>query len=175
MIIKESMVADRQIVGKTSNGDPVVMVTTHGGLYAFFTKSGDEIKTLGMAPHKAIAAWMSEKKMDSIKWNSDFMKSEKNEIANLKKSDEDLFSRLRKLLFGPGSNSSLKKTMVEKNDLTYEDHYIFYNMALKEIGILHKHEILENIKNRKYKTRLCVLRKLDLSEPPSFLNMYKGL
>ena len=88
MKIDKDMVLKRDIVGKKADGSPVVMLVTHGGLYAFFSKNNNgEVETLGMAPHKAIAAWMSEQKARDIKWEEGFMKNENSEMEDLQKSD----------------------------------------------------------------------------------------
>ena len=56
MKIDEKSILSRDIVGKTESGTPVLLIVTHGGLYAFFTKKNDKIETLSMAPQVAIGA-----------------------------------------------------------------------------------------------------------------------
>ena len=163
MKIDKSMVLKREIVGKRSSGDPVVMLITHGGLYAFFCKNekGD-IETLGMAPHKAIAAWMSEQKVRDIKWNDDFMKSESNELEDLKKNNEKTYIRLRTLIF----SDALVKTEAKS------DYYIIYDTKQITIGIMHKEEIQKSLDSGGLYVESFVRSTL-LNEPCQFISQHK--
>jgi hypothetical protein len=157
MQIKQDMIAEKKVVGKTSEGNPVVMVLTHGGLYAFFAKRNNETETLGLSPHKAIGAWMAEKKDPSIKWSDGFLKSENNEYEDLKKSESDLFKRLRHALFSKSVN-------LQKSE-EYKDFYIIYNPRTFDIGIMHKADIKKELLAKNF-DRYSIVRNINLSEPP---------
>lgn len=157
------MIAEKKIVGKTADGDPVVMVVTHGGLYAFFSKSGDTVSTLGMAPHKAIALWMAEKKAGSIKWKDDFIKNENNELKELQKSNDSMFVRLRKLIFSP---VVLQKT----NEVS--DYFIVYDTAKLDIAVLHRSEIWEGLFQKQIKLSYLI-RNVNLTESVSLISDHK--
>ena len=162
MKIEENQIAEKKIVGKTGGGDPVVMVLTHGGLYAFFYKKDKTVESLGMAPHKAIAAWMAEKKDPSITWKDDFMKSEETELEDLQKSQDSQFQRLRKAMFAP---SVLTKS--EPND-----YYLIYDTTAVTIGIMHKVNIKEGLHSNSVDDH-CLVRNLNLSESATLLRMHK--
>lgn len=164
MKIDNEMVLKKEIAGKRKDGSPVVMLVTHGGLYAFFSKNENGgIETLGMAPHKAIAAWMSEQKARDIEWNSGFLKSEKTEsLENLSKNKQNLYVRLRNLLF---SDSLIKNT--EKSD-----YYIIYDTKKINIGIMHKDEIQQKI-NSKEIYRESFVRNINMNEPCEILSLHK--
>lgn len=89
MKIENEHVSEKKIVGETQDKEPILYILTHGGLHCFFQKSKDGIKTLAMAPHKAMAQWMAEKADPKIKWIGEMSKSE-----NLFKSDSDLHDKL---------------------------------------------------------------------------------
>ena len=163
MRIDDKMIAEKKIVGKTGDGDPVVLILTHGGLYAFFSKNASGIDTLGMAPHKAIAAWLAEKKAGSIKWKDDFLKNEAVEFQELKKNNDHLFMRLRKLLFSAGT---LKKTL---ND---EGYYLVYDTGEFNIAVMHKDEIKEGIKDGSI-DRYFLVRNLNLTEAAQLIEDHK--
>ena len=163
MKIEDKMIAEKKVVGKTANGEPVVYVVTHGGLHAFFCKGGDAIETLGMAPHKAIAVFFAEKKAGSIKWKDGFIKNESNELEELKKSNDNLFLRLRKLIFSP---VVLSKSTVD------ESYYIVYDTQRLDIGILHKEEIKEGISTGKINC-LNLIRSVSLTEPIQLIEDHK--
>ena len=78
MVINPNQIKEKKIVGQTSDGQPVLMVLTHGGLYAFFTRKNGSIETLSTGAHRGIASWMAEKREPTIKWNAEFLKSEES-------------------------------------------------------------------------------------------------
>lgn len=163
MRIDDKMIAEKKIVGKTAGGDPVVMILTHGGLYAFFSKNDNGIETLGLAPHKAIAAWLAEKKAGSIKWKDDFLKNEAVEYQELKKNNDHLFMRLRKLIFSAGM---LKKSF---DDYGY---YLVYDTSEFNIAIMHKDEIKEGIKDGSI-DRHFLVRNINLTETAQLVEDHK--
>lgn len=161
MKIEENMIASKEVVGKTSYGSPVVMIVTYGGLYAFFSKnSKNDIETLGMAPHKAIAAWMAEKKI-GIEWSGEFKKYEETELEDLKKGKKQTFIKLRDALF---SNALIKSN--EKSD-----YYIIYDTKTIQIGVMHKSEIQRSL-DRKEIYRESFVRNLSLNEPVEFISKH---
>ncbi len=163
MKINENMISKKDIVGKRANGNPVVMVVTHGGLFAFFSKSDKgDIETLGMAPHKAIAAWMSEKKARDIKWKDGFMKSEAGLYDNLQKSNSTSYVRLRNLLF----DKSLIKN-AEKSD-----YYIIYDTKDIVIGVMHRNDIQKSLDAGEI-YRESFVRNLSMNEPVQFISQHK--
>jgi len=160
MKIDDHMVSIKKTVGSRGNRSPVVMIVTHGGLYAFFSKNNNgDIETLGMAPHKAIAAWMSEKKARDIKWNEGFIKSECNELDNLKKSKGDSFTRFRNMLFS---------STLLKND-TKSEYYIVYDTEKVIIGMMHKNEIQKEIDLGNV-SKGTIIRNVNLNEKPQFVS-----
>lgn len=163
MKIEDKMIAEKKIVGKTADGDPVVMVVTHGGLYAFFSKSGNTISTLGMAPHKAIALWMAERKAGSIKWKDDFIKNENNELKELRKNNDTMFVRLRKLMFSP--NALVKTTEVS-------DYFIVYDTINLDIAVLHRDEVADGILVKSIKPSFLI-RNVNLTESVGLVSDHK--
>jgi hypothetical protein len=162
MKIEPSQIAEKKSVGKTSDGQPVVMILTHGGLYAFFTKDEGQIETLGLAPHKAIAAWMSEKKCD-ITWNDGFLKSEGSEYEELTKSEAGLFKKLRKTMLSPVLTSS---------PIKMDGYYYIYNTNTFDIGLMHKADIATGLRKGEI-SPLSLVRLATLEEPVGVLKMHK--
>jgi len=159
MKIDKSMIMTKKVVGTRTGNRPVVMVVTHGGLYAFFCKnSKNEVETLGMAPHKAIASWMAEKQARDIKWEDGFSKSE-DEVSNLKKSRGNDYLKLREVMF---SNVLLKSELDS-------DQYLIYDTRNITIGVFSKTEIYSMIKTGDIYPESFV-RNVNLSEPVSFLS-----
>lgn len=154
MKIDEKAILSKEIVGKTEEGNPVLLVVTHGGLYAFFTKKEDKIETLSMAPQMAIGAWMAEKK-ENIKWNEGFLKSEKYKYDNLMKSEGELFKRLRKAMMAP---------LLKKEYVYEEGYYYIYDTNTFDIGIMHKEDIKWGLRKKDI-SDLCLVRNLTLTEP----------
>jgi len=157
MIIDKHMISEQKVVGKTKSGDPVLYVMTHGGLFGFFTKNKDEVETLATAPHKAIAAWMAEKKAGGISWDEKFAKHEDG-LADLKKSQESRFNRYRNLLFSQ-----------ESTDLAKSEYYFVYDLNKKEIGLLTKDEISNRI-TKDVNRKNFVIRNASLNERPNLLS-----
>lgn len=154
MKIDEKSILSKEVVGKTDEGNPVLLVVTHGGLYAFFTKKENKIETLSMAPQVAIGAWMAEKK-EKITWNEGFLKSEKYQYDNLRKSEGEMFKKLRKAMMSP----LLKAECVKE-----EGYYYIYDTGTFDIGIMHKEDIKWGLRKGEI-SDLCLIRKLTLTEP----------
>ena len=162
MMIDEHMIAEQRVVGKTKSDTPVLYVMTHGGLFGFFTKSKKGVETLATAPHKAIAAWMAEKKAGGIKWNEDFAKSEDG-LADLRKSKADRFHKYHKLMF---SSQGL--------DLKKSEYYFVYDMKKSEIGLLTKEEIKKRMNSFSSEDlKNFVVRNASLSDRPDLLIYHK--
>jgi len=163
MKINEKLILSKDVVGQTEGGEPVLLVVTHGGLYAFFAKNDSGIiETLSMAPQVAIGAWMAEKKK-KIKWNDGFLKSEEYRYEELKKSEREVFNRLRGLMMSP---------TVKSEKLAETDYYYIYDTGSFEIGIMHKEDIKKSLK--KVETSdLVLVRHLTLDEPLSVIRNHK--
>lgn len=162
MKIDEKSILSKEIVGLTSEGNPVLLVVTHGGLYAFFTKKEDKIETLSMAPQVAIGAWMAEKK-ETIKWNDGFLKSEKYQYNNLIKSEGEMFKKLRKAMMSPTLNLNCVKE---------EGYYYIYDTSTFDIGIMHKEDIKWGLQKKEI-SDLCLVRNLTLAEPIYVIRNHK--
>lgn len=163
MIIDKSMIASQQLAGKTKQGSPVLYIMTHGGLHGFFTKNKkNEVETLATAPHKAIAAWMSEKKAGGINWDKAFTKSEP-ELASLSKSEKTRFDKFRDLLF---SNKT--------TDLQKSEYYFVYDIKKSVIGLLSEEEIKERVKDNPASQKGIVVRNASLNEWPDLLTYHKA-
>jgi len=159
MKIEENMIASKVVAGKRASGSPVVMIVTHGGLYAFFAKNDKhEIETLGMAPHKGIAAWMAEKKVRDITWEPNFNKSEQTELEDLKKSHETFASKFKSSLF----SAILVKSQAKSN------RYMVYDSRSGSMGIMTKSEIQDLI-NKKGIYEWSFVRNTAFNEPVTFL------
>ena len=163
MRIDNEMVLKKEISGTRKDGSPVVMIVTYGGLYAFFSKNNNgDVETLGMAPHKAIAAWMAEQKAKDIKWNEGFLKSEKTDTETLSKSEDNIYIKLRNLLF----NDTLVKSEIKS------DYYIIYDLNDISIGVMKKNEIQEMLDSGEAHNNYLV-RNLNLTEPYEFITEHK--
>lgn len=163
MKIEDHMIAKKDHVGNRKDGSPVIMIVTHGGLYAFFSKSkkGD-VETLGMAPHPAIASWMAEKKAKDIDWNKDFHKNEDYFGESLKKNQNNDYSRLRSALFAPILKKSAEKS----------DYYIIYDTKSITIGIMHKKEIQKMLDDGDLYKHSFV-RNINMNEDVEFISSHK--
>lgn len=150
MKIKDSDISIRSIAGKDEEGRPIVYIQTNGGLHAVFRKTkNDEIESLAAAPHIAIMKWLAEKKEPSIKWNDDF---EKNN--DLQKAEEDLFKRVRKIVFAPKLESPISNP---------ENLYAVYNYESSTIEIFQKSDLASALVNYPDST---ILRDLSLADLP---------
>ena len=161
MIIDNNMIAEKHVVGKTRADTPVLYIMTHGGLHGFFTKSQDgAVETLATAPHKAIAAWMAEKKSGGIQWQKDFKKTEQG-FDSLQKSQHSRFEKFRTLLFDK------RTTLLEKSDF-----YLVYDTKRTMIGLLSKSEILERMTEKGIKKSEIIIRNASLSDTPDLLSLH---
>ena len=150
MKITEHLIKDKQIVGLSSKGEPVLMVETNGGLFAFFTKGENgQVETLAAAAHKAIGAWMAEKKDPGLQWNKDFLKAEPNGPSDIKIS-----GILRKAMFAPTADN------LQKN---ISDVYIVYDPSTFVIGIMDESTIKEGITAGEI-GRHCLIRNTSLQD-----------
>lgn len=130
MKIEPNQIESKAVAGKTKSGEPVVYIRTHGGLHAMFKRAKDgSVESIAASPHIAITKWMAEKKESGIEWDNGF-----DTGKSLKKSEDDLFKRMRNLVFAPVS-----KTEVENPD----ENCLVYNFTDKSIQILNKGEIKE--------------------------------
>jgi len=56
-------------VGTGPNDAPIIMVETHGGLFACFMKAGDKVEPISAMNHLALASWVAEKRIPGATWN----------------------------------------------------------------------------------------------------------
>jgi hypothetical protein len=154
MQIDESHIAYKKEVGKTSKGEPLLYIQSHGGLHAIFKKSKDgSIEAIAASPHLAITKWMAEKAAGKIEWDKDF---EENKLT--KSEPESQFEKLREIIFLPPLQKS-----INNNNLM-----LLYNLDKSTIELLTKDELL------KVETEdLCVVRDLALNTPPLLLREFK--
>lgn len=153
MKIEEHMIADKDIVGTTGAGEDVLGIRTHGGLFAYFLrKKSGGYKTLAMAPHKAIAAWMAEQTSDSrIQWNA----LEKSEP----KTDEQIYDMARVAMF----------TKSEEKFKPSDRYLAFHNTS----GAMHLMTASEVEEIAKTEGREWLVRNAALSEPCTLACFWK--
>lgn len=154
MKIETEHVAEKKIVGETHDKDPVYYIVTHGGLHCFFQKTKNEIKTLAMAPHKAVARWMAEKSEPKIKWSEEIEKSE-----DLMKSDLDLYSILLAYLATPVTTDFPKSPL-----------YIAFNTESSDMFLYKKEELVELPYDQKVN---LIVRNVALDSSPDILLKHK--
>jgi len=154
MKIDLDQVSEKKIVGATFDKDPIMYILTHGGLHCFFQKSKSEVKTLSMAPHKAVAKWMAEKAEPKIKWNEDMVKSE-----DLMKSDIDLYSKLLAYFATP-----------IQTDFPDSPLYVTFNTETDDIGLSKKEDLQKLSYTDKSK---MVVRNISLNSLPDVLLSHK--
>lgn len=127
----------KKLAGTSGDGDPVLYVLSKGGLHAFFTKTKDEVKSLGAAPHRAIATWLAEQHDPKIKWNEEFMAKGEDFVDDLQKSEANKFMQLRKALFAP---------VPDLPEPRYDyDAYLVYGVREKTFSISSAEEVREGI------------------------------
>lgn len=151
----------KQLAGKTKDGEPIVYVVTKGGLHSLFTKKDGSIVTLGAAPHKAVAIWLAEKKSPDIEWESHFKDSEMKKSQ----SEAEMYNRLRTLMF--------RDDVLAKSESS--DVYLVYNIPEREILVMHKEEVQDNISFWRQLPGVdnLMIRPIDLSEPVQFVRYHK--
>lgn len=155
MKISGDLLKDKKLAGKDKEGKPIIMVETHGGLFAFFRKaSGGGYETVAAAPHKAVAAWMCEVKCHGVRWEPGFME--------VKKSEEDRREQLRQTIFGPSLD--LAKTVdgipVDPSD------YFAYDTRTGEVSVVDLQFLVEGVRNRTLGDEV-VVRRVDLDDKPA--------
>jgi|GEM_PF-3467646 len=150
MKISKEMIKKKKFVGTTGKGAPILLVETHGGLYACFAQNDKgEIETLAASPHKAITLFLAEKKGKNLKW--------REELDELVKSKEaELSKNLKQKMFAP---SALTKSEI--------DCYLVYDFDEDSIIITKAEDLLELHKNKEIKPN-SLIRKPDLSKEPVF-------
>ena len=165
MKISENLIKDKKIVGVSSSGKPILMVETHGGLFAFFTKNEwGHVDTLATAAHKAIGVWLSEKKDPGLQWNQTFDKSEGGNSEN-----DNRYKSLYKSLFSPGSQSLSKSQL--------SDYFIVFDPETKNISLMTKNEVKYEIAIGELKKHYLI-RDAALTAPVSraeFHQLFKSI
>lgn len=152
-------IKEKKVVGKISDGRPVVMIETHGGLFAMFARGKhSDVETLATAPHKAICAFLAEEKVkkdgDEIKWNDKLDETVKSE-------EQDRFEILRKKLFDP--ELGLAKAECHS--------YLFYDQVEGSFELIGESELQKAIDAGEI-YRFGFLRKADFSEPYMLVREY---
>jgi hypothetical protein len=159
------MIESREEAGTSGHGNPIIYILTKGGLHAFFTRSEDgSVTTLGTAPHKAIAQWMSEKRDPKITWRPAFIQKKETTLDDIQKSDRLRFISLRAAIFYPKNADALVKN---END----DAFLVYDIDLAYIGVVSKAELVESIEKGDI-NQYAVVRDLGLTTPPSVLELH---
>ena len=69
MKIEPNHIKDKKVVGITPNGMPVFYVQTHGGLHVMIANKSGSMEVLAAMPHRAMAHWITSKKIPDIKWD----------------------------------------------------------------------------------------------------------
>lgn len=135
MKIKDTDVEIRKVVGKASDGQPLVYIKTHGGLYMICKKEKDGgIKTISAAPHLAIMKWLAEKEDKDLTWTDGF-----NDEGEMQKSEGDRFMKLRSLVFSPALSTPLNNP---------HDAVLLYDVGNKTIEIIQKSELAPQHRSR---------------------------
>lgn len=151
MKLSKEMIKTKKFVGTTGEGMPVLLIETHGGLYACFaqTKKG-EVETLAASPHKAITFFLAEKKDPGLKWKESLDELVKSKEASISES-------FRNLIFQP------TKPVKKSNNV-----YIIYDVDSGFTALGDIKDIKEAYKNKELDESF-LLRKSDLSEEPIFI------
>jgi hypothetical protein len=153
MKITEDLVKNKLLAGHTAAGAPVIMIETHGGLFACFAKSkGGGFETLATAPHKAILRWMCETKEKGIRWTPEFTGDQPTEAQK--------FATMRSAVLGP---EQVNKS--ETND------YMVYDVQNQVIAIMDKTELEKSIKSNEIPPH-SILRKSDCSDRPTTAELH---
>jgi len=69
MIVKESDVRKKDIIGRNTNGTPILMVETKGGLVAIFANIDGKVEPVSAMNHIGLAFWLAEKKLPQVTWD----------------------------------------------------------------------------------------------------------
>lgn len=79
MKISDDLIKRKKVAGWTQDGRPLLLVETHGGLYAMFLKKKQGgFEAIAAAPHLAVCCFMAEKREPHVRWQEDLLhKSEK--------------------------------------------------------------------------------------------------
>lgn len=153
MKIDADQIEKKSIAGQTKDGRNVVYIKTLGGLHIFFCKNQEgKIESIGAAPHRAIAKYLSSKKED-IAWKDDFHKSE-----DLAKSEIEQFERLRNLVFFPASKDAVGPS----------DILLVYDTATSKIDIIKSEDFI-----RTDYDEYCLVRDCSLQHPAQMLKHYE--
>jgi hypothetical protein len=159
------MIETKEHAGTSSSGSPIIYILSKGGLHAFFSKDKDgEVTTLGTAPHRAIAVWMSEKKDPGLKWKDGFLAKSEITVDDIKKNDENRFDKLRSLIFYTQNAGLLAKNQSN-------DSFLIYDSDQHYIGVHSKQEILDALKKGEV-SKFAVARDIGLTTSPSVLEMH---
>lgn len=151
MKITADQIDIKTVAGKTKDGRPVVYIATKGGLHSFFCKDeDDQIVSIGAAPHRAIAKFLAGKK-EQIEWDKDF----EEKTSNLKKSEEDLFEKLRHVMF-------MEHVRLGDESPKRSDTYLVYNVPRQIIEVM-KSEDLENEISQGLVDRYTLVRDLSMT------------
>jgi hypothetical protein len=145
--LQEEHVKSKAVVGHLADGRPIVMVETHGGLFAFFTKSKDgSVETLAAAPHRAVGAFLCEQKEKGIKWNK--------KLEELSKSaPQQMFEVLRARILSPVLGLAKSSS----------DLYLYYDYRNARIEVIDGSEIRPMLRDGDLDP-YAFLRRADLSE-----------
>lgn len=155
MKITDDLVKNKFVAGHTSEGKPIIFVETHGGLFACFSKSkSGGYETLATAPHKAILRWMCEKKEKGLQWSPEFTGEQPTHAQK--------FAQMREAMFSP---DQVKKSESDSDD------YMVYDVENKAFAIMDGEELEKSIKTKEI-GRMCILRKSDCTEKPSFASVH---
>lgn len=155
--VNPDLVSVNEVIGKTSWGEPVVYIKTHGGFHCLFTKSEDgKPKTLATAPHPAVLAFLAEKADPKIQWDTPLTKSED--------ADEEQFNQIRDVLFTPKIKQSLEKK-------ESSDSYFIYDVENQIIDIVDKNEMDKRLSKKEIKFDM-IIRSLNLTDEPSVAGLH---
>ena len=75
MNLTTKQIKSREVVGDL-NGNPIFLIQTAGGLHLMAVNKGGVLTTLSAGPHRAVCAFIAEKREPSIHWAENMCKSE---------------------------------------------------------------------------------------------------
>jgi hypothetical protein len=139
------MVRRKKLAGWSPDGQPAVLLETHGGLYAIFLKKKQGgFETIATAPHIAIACYMAERKCPGIRWEEGvLMKSDNSDTA---------VDMLREAVFSP--------LILEKSGRT---DYIVYDAASDTASIMDENALIDGYASGQVE-KTDLVRLCDMSE-----------